>query len=544
MHRTPRLLRGMGRMIRSTCPTYRRRADHPSSHLGQMALLAWNSVPWLSVSWNFVAWIFVASVLLMVGDAAGQSTTNSAAPVMPVEQVDWQGNQRPAGEEGLSEPSEPSERSDQSELSTADNAWGLTCSALLLMMVAPGLTLFYGGQVRKKNVLSIMMQTVFLGALMTVAWGLWGYTLSFGGGGSQMGGGWIGSSEFLGMQGVARYWDEERQRVVTPMWGSVPRLTHLLSQGMLFMIAPVLMCGAFAERMKFGAVVLLSLLWGTLVYCPLCCWIWGGGPFTYGSEGAILGGVLDYAGGVVVHVSAGIAALICALFVGKRLGYRLEPMPPHNLTYTTLGAAMLWVGWFGFNGARNLSADAMSAQALVATHLSASAGALVWAGLEWSLRRRPSVLGACSGAIAGLVCISSAAGFVHPLAALFMGGASGLVCFFACTKLKNALGYDDSLDVFGVHGVGGILGVLLTAIFATRHALSVHSGRPVGFIDGNPHLLWGHLFGLVVTAGYTVVMTFLILKLVDALVGLRVDQEREIEGLDVTEHGEEGYIYL
>jgi ammonium transporter, Amt family len=445
------------------------------------------------------------------------------------DQVEWLMDERSPGEEALSH---------------ADNAWGLICAALLLMMVAPGLTLFYGGQVRKKNVLSVMMQTVFLGALMTVAWAIWGYSLSFGGLNSHAGVRWIGTMEFLGMRGVARNWDEELQRVVTPMWGSVPRLTHLLTQGMFFTITPVLMCGAFAERMKFGAVVLLSTLWGTLVYCPLCCWIWGGGPLTYGVEGAILGGVLDHAGGAVVHVSAGIAALICALFVGKRLGYRLEPMPPHNLTYTTLGAAMLWVGWFGFNGARSLSADAMTAQALVATHLSASAGALAWAGLEWSLRRRPSVLGTCSGAIAGLVCISSAAGFVHPLSALFMGGLSGMTCFFACTKLKNALGYDDSLDVFGVHGVGGILGVLLTALFATRHSLQVNPGNPVGLIDGNPHLLLGHLFGLGVTAIYTVVMTFLLLKLVDAFVGLRVIQEHEVEGLDVTEHGEEGYIYL
>jgi ammonium transporter, Amt family len=318
----------------------------------------------------------------------------------------------------------------------------------------------------------------------------------------------------------------------------------MLFQGMFFIITPALMCGAFAERMKFSAVVMLSILWGTFVYCPLCHWVWDAGPLAYGEPGAILGGALDYAGGTVVHVSSGISALVCALLVGKRLGHGIEPMPPHNLTYTTLGAAMLWVGWFGFNAGSGLAADELASQAMVVTHFSAAAGALAWACLEWVLRGRPSVLGTSSGAVAGLVCITPAAGFVSLLPALVMGALAGLVCFYACTGLKNWIGYDDSLDAFGVHGVGGALGAILTGVFATRACQDVNEGQPVGLIDGNPQLLFGQSVAIIVTMLFASVVTFFILKVVDATVGLRVSQEREIEGLDVTEHGEEGYIYL
>jgi ammonium transporter, Amt family len=425
-----------------------------------------------------------------------------------------------------------------------DNAWMLTCSALVLFMTAPGLALFYSGLVRKKNVLSVMMQCLFLMALMTVIWALWGYTLAFGGDSSSGWNRWIGSTEFLAMSQVSRYWDTETQSVLTPMEGSLPRLTHMLFQGMFFIITPALMCGAFAERMKFSAVVMLSILWGTFVYCPLCHWVWDAGPLAYGEPGAILGGALDYAGGTVVHVSSGISALVCALLVGKRLGHGIEPMPPHNLTYTTLGAAMLWVGWFGFNAGSGLAADELASQAMVVTHFSAAAGALAWACLEWVLRGRPSVLGTSSGAVAGLVCITPAAGFVSLLPALVMGALAGLVCFYACTGLKNWIGYDDSLDAFGVHGVGGALGAILTGVFATRACQDVNEGQPVGLIDGNPQLLFGQSVAIIVTMLFASVVTFFILKVVDATVGLRVSQEREIEGLDVTEHGEEGYIYL
>jgi ammonium transporter, Amt family len=426
----------------------------------------------------------------------------------------------------------------------ADNAWMLTCSALVLLMTAPGLALYYSGLVRKKNVLSVMMQCLFLVALMTVVWSLWGYSLAFGGSSPQGWNRWIGNLEFLGMQNVVRYWDPDTGQVMTPMYGSIPQLTHMLFQGMFFIFTPALICGAFAERMKFGAVVILSLLWGTFVYCPLCRWVWSAGPLAYGEAGSIAGGALDYAGGMVVHVSSGVSALVGALLVGKRLGYRLEPMPPHNLTYTTMGAAMLWVGWLGFNAGRGLAADELATHAAVATHLSASAGALSWAGMEWVLRRRPSVLGTSSGAIAGLVCITPAAGFVQPLSALLMGALAGLACFFACTTLKNSLGYDDSLDAFGLHGVGGALGAILTGVFATRACQDVNQGQPVGLVDGNPHLLLGQLAALGVTIVFSALMTFLLLKIVDTAVGLRVVQEHEVEGLDVSEHGEEGYIYL
>jgi ammonium transporter, Amt family len=347
----------------------------------------------------------------------------------------------------------------------------------------------------------------------------------------------------VALRHVARYWDPETRQVVTPMAGTIPRLTHMLFQGMFFIIAPALMCGAFAERMKFGAVVLLSVLWGTCVYCPLCRWVWAAGPLAYGEAGAIAGGTLDYAGGTVVHVSSGVSALVCALLVGKRLGYRLDPMPPHNLTYTTTGVAMLWIGWFGFNAGSGFAANELAAQAAVVTHLSASAGALTWAGTEWILRRRPSVLGTSSGAVAGLVCITPAAGFVQPMAALVMGAAAGLLCFFACTTLKNRLGYDDTLDVFGLHAVGGALGALLTGIFATRACHDVNLGEPVGWIDGNPQLILGQLAAVGVAVVMSIGITFVLLKIVDAITGLRVIQEHEVEGLDVSEHGEEGYIY-
>src|SRR5688572_25984891 len=344
------------------------------------------------------------------------------------------------------------------------NAWMLTSSALVLFMTAPGLAMFYSGLVRRKNVLSVMMQCIFLMGLMTIVWALWGYSLSFGGTNP-----YIGDGSFLLMKNVGRFWDAGTMSVVTPMMpdpGVIPRLTHMLFQGMFFIITPALICGAFAERMKFSTMVVFMVLWGTLVYCPLCHWVWGGGMLAYKVEGALYGGALDFAGGTVVHISSGISALICALVIGKRLGYGTEPMRPHNLTYTVLGAAMLWVGWFGFNAGSELASDGLASSAFCVTHFAAAAGTLSWAGMEWMTRGKPSVLGAASGAVAGLVCITPAAGYVQPMPAIVMGIAVGIVCFFACTKLKSMFGYDDSLDAFGVHGVGGTLGALLTGVFA------------------------------------------------------------------------------
>jgi len=424
-------------------------------------------------------------------------------------------------------------------LSKGDNAWMLTSCALVLLMTAPGLALFYGGLVRKKNVLGVMMQCIFLMGLMSVLWALIGYTLAFGGEG-----GLLGNMEFVAMQNVGPSFDEAIGRPVTPMEGLIPRLTHMLFQGMFFIITPALICGAFAERMKFSTMVVFSALWGLIVYCPLCHWVWDGGPLSL-SEDSWGGGALDFAGGTVVHISSGVSALVCALLIGSRLGYGKDPMPPHNLTYTTMGAAMLWVGWFGFNAGSALAADGLAASAFAATHLSAAAGALAWPIMEWLTRGKPSVLGTCSGAVAGLVCITPAAGHVLPMHAILMGLVGGVGCFFACTTLKSKLGYDDSLDAFGVHGIGGTIGAVLTGVFATRHvADSYGDGSPVGLLDGNGSLIVGQIVAVLATWVFALVMTFVILKILDATMGLRVSQEGEVQGLDVSEHGEEGYIFL
>ena len=432
---------------------------------------------------------------------------------------------------------------------TGDNAWMLVSSALVLMMTGPGLALFYSGLVRKKNVLSVMMQCFFLMALMTVVWGLWGYTLSFGGDPSDPDGtgysAWIGNGEYLAMRNVVPQWDESAGEARYPMSGTIPTLTHMVFQGMFFIITPALICGAFAERMKFSAMVVFCLLWGTLVYCPLCHWVWDEGILAYGSSYAQLGplntGALDFAGGTVVHISSGVSALVCALLIGKRLGYGSDPMPPHNLTYTTIGAAMLWVGWFGFNAGSALAADSIAASAFVATHFSAAAGALAWAGMEWILRGKPTVLGTCSGAVAGLVCITPASGFVLPMPAIVLGLVAGCLCFFACTTLKSKFGYDDSLDAFGVHGVGGTVGAVLTGVFATR-VIQGHENR-LGLLE-NGTVLSAQVAATVVTWVFAAVVTFVLLKLIDLTIGLRVSQQDEVQGLDLSQHGEEGYIFI
>jgi ammonium transporter, Amt family len=432
------------------------------------------------------------------------------------------------------------------------NAWMLTSSALVLFMTAPGLAMFYCGLVRKKNVLSVMMQCLFLMGLLTVIWALYGYSLAFGGSSP-----YIGNGEFLFMKGVQRVYNPSTGAVDTPMFNAglpwqIPMLTHMLFQGMFFIITPALICGAFAERMKFSTMVVFMILWGTVVYCPLCHWVWDGGilafvPLKEGSTGnGILGGALDFAGGTVVHISSGVSALICALVLGKRVGYPKENMAPHNLTYTVLGAAMLWFGWFGFNAGSELASDGLSSSAFCVTHFAAAAAALTWAAMEWITRGKPTVLGTASGAVAGLVCITPASGYVQPMPALAMGVAVGVVCFLACTKLKSAFGYDDSLDAFGVHGVGGTLGAILTGVFATVHVCDtalVSDGKPVGLIDGRAELLIGQLAAVVTTWILAAVATFIILKVLDATMGLRVTEADEIQGLDLSQHGEEGYIF-
>lgn len=420
-------------------------------------------------------------------------------------------------------------------LSAANTAWMLTSSALVLMMTAPGLALFYGGLVRKKNILGVMMQCVFLMGLMTVIWALCGYSLAFG---DDALGGFIGNGKFLLLNNVMPTWNAELNAAVYPMAGDIPELVNMVFQGMFFIITPALICGAFAERMKFSAMVLFSILWGLLVYCPIAHWVWSGNGWL-GSSGSMH--ALDFAGGTVVHVSSGVSALLVAVLIGKRLGFNQEPMPPHNLTYTCIGAALLWVGWFGFNAGSALGATAQAANAFVTTHLGAAAGVLAWSGMEWiSSRRKPSILGACSGAVAGLVCVTPACGFVTPMSGMIMGLIGGMVCYWSCTTLKNALGYDDSLDAFGVHGMGGAVGAMLTGVFATK-AVDAHSS---GLLTGNAWQLVPQAVSILAAAGISVVGTFIILKALDAIIGVRVTQEEEVQGLDLSQHGEEGYIFL
>lgn len=422
------------------------------------------------------------------------------------------------------------------------NAWMLTSAALVLFMTVPGLAMFYGGLVRRKNILSVLMQCIFLMGLMTVLWALYGYSLAFGGDGADNP--YIGNGQYLLMNEVSRSWDTETNSVIEPMEGLVPRLTHMVFQGMFFIITPALICGAFAERMKFSAMVLFSILWGTFIYCPLCHWVWDGGILAYGGARSWGNGALDFAGGTVVHISSGVSALVCAMLLGRRKGFGMEDMRPHNLTYTAIGAGMLWVGWFGFNAGSELGSDHLTSSAFVVTHFGAAAGVLAWAAYEWLTRGKPSVLGAASGAVAGLVCVTPAAGFVSPMSGLVMGAIAGVVCAYAVT-LKNKFGYDDALDAFGVHGVGGTLGAILTGVFATRAAWDIGEGKPLGLLEAGSYgdsVLGGQLCATAVTWLFSIVGTFVILQIVKAAVGLRIDAEGERKGLDLADHEEEGYL--
>ena len=423
------------------------------------------------------------------------------------------------------------------------NAWMLTSCALVLFMTVPGLAMFYGGLVRRKNILSVLMQCVFLMGLMTVLWALYGYSLAFGGNDNGENP-YIGNGEYVMMQGVSRTWDEEAGGPVEPMSGAIPTLTHMAFQGMFFIITPALICGAFAERMKFSAMVLFSVLWGTFVYCPLCHWVWDGGILAYGADGAWGNGALDFAGGTVVHISSGVSALVCAMVIGRRQGFGSEDMRPHNLTYTAIGAGMLWVGWFGFNAGSELASDHLTSSAFVVTHFGAAAGVLAWSLYEYVTRGKPSVLGAASGAVAGLVCVTPAAGFVSPMSGLIMGAAAGIVCAWA-VGLKSKFGYDDALDAFGVHGVGGTLGAVLTGVFAARENWDIGEGAPLGWWEAGSYsdsVMGGQLCATAVTWVFSLVATYILLSVLNTTIGLRVDEEGERRGLDIVDHEEEGYL--
>jgi ammonium transporter, Amt family len=419
--------------------------------------------------------------------------------------------------------------------SSADNAWMLTSAALVLMMTGPGLALFYGGLVRKKNVLGTMMQSFALMAVVTVLWGLFSYSLSFG-----AGNGFIGGFHNLFLRGVGAAPDADYA-------ATIPAQTFMVYQLMFAIITPGLIAGAFAERMKFSAMLLFTILWSIFVYDPMAHMVWGKG----GLLNASLGGrfpTLDFAGGTVVHITSGVSALVCALYLGKRVGYPREPMPPHSVVLSFIGACLLWVGWFGFNAGSALAAGSLATSAFVATHFAAAAAAIGWAGAEWIRNGKPSVLGAISGAVAGLVAITPAAGFVQPMPALIIGLIAGVFCYWMVAKVKAMFGYDDSLDAFGVHGAGGTLGALLTGVFAVSAVNPIFkdaqgNALPSGLIEGNAHQMLNQFVGVAIAWVLAIVGTLILLKIVDATVGLRVSEDHEIMGLDLSQHGEEGYYW-
>lgn len=406
------------------------------------------------------------------------------------------------------------------QVNGADVAWLLTSAALVLMMTIPGLALFYGGLVRRKNVLSVLMQSFFLAAMVSVQWVLFGYTLAFSPGSAL-----IGSLHWLGLAGVSA-------TAPYPAYSStVPHQAYMIYQCMFAIITPALITGAIAERMSFRGFLIFSLLWSTLIYDPLAHWVWGADGWLHAL------GALDFAGGTVVHISSGAAAFAGALILGRRTGYPREPMIPHNLVYSVTGAGLLWVGWFGFNAGSALAANGLAVSAFVATHLGAAAAALGWLAAEWTLTGKPTVLGTASGAVAGLVAITPAAGFVTPVAAIIIGLAAGVVCFMA-VRMKPRFGYDDALDVVGVHMVGGILGALATGLFAS---VAVNAAGANGLFYGNPRQLLIQAIGVVVTVAFSFVGSSILLKLTDALVGIRVTQDDEVLGLDLSQHNEAAY---
>ncbi|MGH9767684.1 MAG: ammonium transporter [Blastocatellia bacterium] len=415
-----------------------------------------------------------------------------------------------------------------------DNAWMLTSSALVLLMTGPGLALFYGGLVRKKNVLGTMMQSFILMAIITVIWAIFGYSLSF-----AKSNPFIGNFDFALLNGVGS--------APSGYAATIPHQTFMVFQLMFAIITPALITGAFAERMKFSAMLLFCSLWAMIVYFPLAHMVWGDG----GLLNAFLGGkipALDFAGGTVVHISSGFSALVCAIYLGKRLGYPKTAMAPHSLVISSIGACLLWVGWFGFNAGSAVAAGGLASSAFVTTHFGAASAVIGWLVIEWIRHGKPTVLGGISGAVVGLVAITPASGFVTPMAALIIGFVAGVVCFFAVTELKKRLGYDDSLDAFGVHGIGGFTGAILTGVFANSAVNTVFKDAnggalPSGLIEGNPKQVLNQLIASLIAITLTVVGSFIILKVVDLIVGVRVSGEDEVTGLDLSQHGEEGYNF-
>ena len=421
------------------------------------------------------------------------------------------------------------EKAAKAAQSAGDNAWMLTSAALVLMMTGPGLALFYGGLVRRKNVLSTMMHSFVLMALVSVLWAIVGYSFAFGEGNS-----FVGGFQYLFLHGVGA--DPNADYA-----GTIPQGTFMVYQLMFAIITPALISGAIAERMKFSGVLLFMTLWVLIVYLPMAHMVWGKNGFLGATWGQV--STFDFAGGTVVHITSGVSALVCALYLGKRKGYGTDPMRPHSLVLSTVGACLLWVGWFGFNAGSALAANALATSAFVATHFATAAAALAWMIVEWMHNGKPSILGAISGAVAGLVAITPASGFVPPMPAMLIGLAAGVVCYFMVSAVKKKFGYDDALDAFGVHGIGGTVGAILTGVFATKAVNDLRGGKPMGLIDGNPGQVINNLIGAAIAWGLAIVGTWIILKVCDAVTGVRASEQDEIEGLDLGMHGEEGYNF-
>src|SRR5215472_4376269 len=445
---------------------------------------------------------------LTFGQEPNQPAAPESAPAAPT-----------AEKPSVAAPSTPS-AAPAAKLDKGDNAWMLTSAALVLMMTIPGLFLFYGGLVRGKNVLGTIMHSFIIVAAISIQWVLWGYSLAFG----PDVGGIIGNLDWLGLNGVGIEPNSDYA-------ATIPHQTFMIYQMMFAIITPALITGAFAERVKFGAFLVFTLLWATFIYDPLAHWVWGVKGWMREM------GALDFAGGTVVHVSSGVSALVAALMFGRRIGYGQEAMPPHNLPFSLIGASLLWVGWFGFNAGSALAADGLATSAFVATHIATAAAALAWMAMDWIFRGKPTVLGAASGAVAGLVAITPASGFVGPISAIWIGIAGGVICSFACS-LKPKLGYDDSLDVVGVHGVGGTVGALATGLFASK---AINPAGNDGLFFGNPGQLWTQFIAVVATWLFAIIGTVLILVILKAIMKLRVTDEEERMGLDLSQHNERAY---
>ena len=470
----------------------------------------------LSKSRFSIPWVPLIQLLVLVvlsSSAIWAQTTAQGAPSTPSD---------------IAKKLDDLDKAAKSAQMSGDNAWMLTSSALVLMMTGPGLALFYGGLVRKKNVLSTMMHSFIMMATVSVLWAIVGYSLAFGEGSP-----FLGDLRYAFLHGVGA--DPNMDYAAT-----IPHQTYMIYQLMFAIITPALISGAFAERMKFSGMLLFMTLWSLIVYFPMAHMVWGKGGFLNGA----LGGKFpawDFAGGTVVHITSGVSALVCALYLGKRTGYSHESMRPHSVVLSVIGACLLWVGWFGFNAGSAVSAGALASSAFIATHFATAAAVLGWMFAEWMMAGHPSVLGAISGAVAGLVAITPASGFVKPMPAMLIGLIAGIVCYLMVSKVKQKFGYDDALDAFGVHGIGGTLGAILTGVFATKEVNDLRMGKAMGLVDGDSSQVVNQVIAVAISWTLEIVGTWIILKICDALLGVRVNKQEEEDGLDLSMHGEEGY---